>query len=893
MPSGVVNRPTDPKQKEQDINQKLQLFGIYQAFKNGKLPSNKQCNVALNSAIKSKALSSPSNELSSEGRVLIQDLRSVIEQAKKLILSKNEGQLLQDFIWEAERMGVADGPGKPNVPVSKESAQQDSDRAVEGLKTLGTLLITNGEFRKLLNDAMIIARDMAGDVSQKAANTLRPSQEQLSQVDQPAEENVWHEKPDVSTSQMKSQFQRNKEAARNKAGDVAGTAAHAATGGQDPTVTRDVDVRTGATAGIEKAKEKIPEDVAQESRGRAEEFKERTGTYLSEKMPKERREQAIWRLKKMVLEIQGHPEYQQAVGTLLSLAEKYGNYARDTSQQGAGTVEQVQSNKKVRTMETNLRILVERFANSTSLDDLFESLDNIYREADRDPELRGWFKNVDTFLRKTLQEQGYIMQDDCDREWERLYDHGRYLLRDRYKDHTDRILDEIKFIGDQFNQDPQNRAFRLALERLFNDLGRDANGNVAFKKHLAKDVRDVILPSIFENVRYVPVPRIEVSDPMVDMIVENLVIESDNLMPNVVEFSSDNYFRWGRKSISSKKDNKIMISVSGIQADLRDVSYYIKKKQGFPSLTDKGIMDIFLGNEGFGFKIAASTAHPEDRQHFVKLDKVTVKIHDLNIRLKKSKHKILFALFKPMLLNIVRPTLEKVLEKQIRDAFVKGDAFAFDVHQEVMRAQQAAKQDPANAPNIYSRYMDTARAKMTQTRQKAEAVAQRDTRIKTVTTLHDSMFPDIKLPGGISSKATEYAELARKGDRWESPIFSIGSAAESKDIPKLASITRKPHQTAEGRLRERPAEGQFHEGANGQATNGGQVGANGYAKTSGYPSRGFADEMYQAFSDGPNGTAKGTAFAAANGTNNGVTTKVPADGLAVRGDPTAFNPQTA
>lgn len=117
-----------------------------------------------------------------------------------------------------------------------------------------------------------------------------------------------------------------------------------------------------------------------------------------------------------------------------------------------------------------------------------------------------------------MKEQGYIMQDDCDREWDRLYDHGRYLLRDRYKDHTDRILDEIRFIGDQFNQDPQNRSFRAALEKLFNDLGRDASGNVAFKKHLLKDVRDVILPSIFENVRYVPVPRIEVSDPMADVV---------------------------------------------------------------------------------------------------------------------------------------------------------------------------------------------------------------------------------------------------------------------------------------------------------------------------------------------------------------------------------------
>jgi hypothetical protein len=33
------------------------------------------------------------------------------------------------------------------------------------------------------------------------------------------------------------------------------------------------------------------------------------------------------------------------------------------------------------------------------LDDFFDSLDKIYRDADRDPELRGWFKNMDTFIR--------------------------------------------------------------------------------------------------------------------------------------------------------------------------------------------------------------------------------------------------------------------------------------------------------------------------------------------------------------------------------------------------------------------------------------------------------------------------------------------------------------
>ena len=112
------------------------------------IPQNKQCDIALNSALSSKALSSPPKELSEEGKVLVKDLRDVISQAKKLMLSKNEGELLQEFIWEAQQINAGDVK-TPNAPVSKEAGKQDATKALEGLKTLGTLLITNGEFRKI------------------------------------------------------------------------------------------------------------------------------------------------------------------------------------------------------------------------------------------------------------------------------------------------------------------------------------------------------------------------------------------------------------------------------------------------------------------------------------------------------------------------------------------------------------------------------------------------------------------------------------------------------------------------------------------------------------------------------------------------------------------------
>ena len=237
-----------------------------------------------------------------------------------------------------------------------------------------------------------------------------------------------------------------------------------------------------------------------------------------------------------------------------------------------------------------------------------------------------------------------------------------------------------------------------------------------------------------------------------------------------------------------------MLSVSGIQCDLRDVSYYIKKKQGFPSVTDKGVMDIVLAGSGLSFKVAMETADKTDRQHFFKVNTVNVDLKNMNIILKQSNHKILFKLFKPLLLKVMTPVITKVIEKQIRDNIHQLDGLAYQVHAEAKRAEADAKNnpDPENIQNIYQRYATAANNRMMQGKQKSKEVAS-DKQVNVAVTQHDSLFPNIKLPGGISTKATEYKELAARGDKWESPIFGIGSAKETSTLPKLAKVTRKHH----------------------------------------------------------------------------------------------------
>ena len=109
---------------------------------------NEQADVALNSFLSSRALGTPSERLSDDGKQLIRDAREVVEQAKKLLLSKNEGNLIQDFIWQTTQFDRQSISGV-DVPVGKDTAKRDGDEALQGLRTLGTLLITNGQFRKL------------------------------------------------------------------------------------------------------------------------------------------------------------------------------------------------------------------------------------------------------------------------------------------------------------------------------------------------------------------------------------------------------------------------------------------------------------------------------------------------------------------------------------------------------------------------------------------------------------------------------------------------------------------------------------------------------------------------------------------------------------------------
>ena len=82
-------------------------------------------------------------------------------------------------------------------------------------------------------------------------------------------------------------------------------------------------------------------------------------------------------------------------------------------------------------------------------------------------------------------------------------------------------------------------------------------------------------------------------------MVENLTLQGRNLFPNFVEIEASNSMKFSPyNTISDSGRHVFKLTLRQIQADMRDVAFYYRKKTGIPKLADSGLADVLLGGGG-------------------------------------------------------------------------------------------------------------------------------------------------------------------------------------------------------------------------------------------------------------------------------------------------------
>src|ERR1700685_2096672 len=108
---------------------------------------------------------------------------------------------------------------------------------------------------------------------------------------------------------------------------------------------------------------------------------------------------------------------------------------------------------------------------------------------------------------------------------------------------------------------------------------------------------DVVLPKAVSLVRYIPIPRIEDQDADIDLVIENLVFESDNFLPSKVRIDTNSHAEFtSAYTFESEYSNTTTIPIDEFRVRARDISYAFRKKTGFLQFQDKGLLDVYVSS---------------------------------------------------------------------------------------------------------------------------------------------------------------------------------------------------------------------------------------------------------------------------------------------------------
>ncbi|KAG0351987.1 hypothetical protein BG005_008538 [Podila minutissima] len=670
--------------KEVDRRQKFKFFECLQALMQGRLPTNEQIDHFLVMASNSPSLEARTHMLSADGKSLYKDFQELLRTTRGIVFEKNEQELFQNFIYHCRAAGDSVGNQNVAVPdldlgVSNRRIKKESKETLDSMIAVAKLVTTNTDFRAILHELFELAKEILSEGADKISEGALRAGEKLSskatEISQSAESAI----PESS-----NHLQEGIHQAQDNVQSLVGHAK------EDPMATASVthsNVMHQANSAINNAKfqsAQFQNKLSQQAEGlkatakaRAMQTQESAIQYANTKMPIEKRNELIERLKVIIGQIQAEPQYQHAIDSIMNLVGTWRQRAQKPADNIAVETNKVVQDPNVETATVEFKVILQRWAQGHDLDPIIQLIQNMWTKTQIDPELSQYVDNVSSFLTKAVREPNYVTSTAINLDAEVLIDNSQTLFNVKYKPDMDALFDEGHVFITKLNSDPRSKEVAANFQKFATHLCYDRHGDLAFKPHLFDDFRYVVVPALMESFQFIPIPRIEYSDLKIDLMIDNMILTSTDLLPRLFEMNMNNTMRMvprgnaNRALDANKHDFNVVLQ--GVEANVRNVNYYVKTKEGF-RFEDRGIADVLISKKGMDIHVMGRKT-PSDTEipSLITVDSVKVKIHALSMKMRKSKHPILYVFAQPFIKTIVKKAIAHAIETQIREAMTSGD----------------------------------------------------------------------------------------------------------------------------------------------------------------------------------------------------------------------------
>ena len=328
----------------------------------------------------------------------------------------------------------------------------------------------------------------------------------------------------------------------------------------------------------------------------------------------------------------------------------------------------------------------------------------VIEDVQNDPELRGFYSDVASFVRRMLTEPNYATSDAADAEAHEYYDRSKRLLErksDKYRPHVEAFFNEVNIYITAIQNDRVNRRVVEASKKVFNDLVLvDSKGNCKLRTRVVRDMLDVMLPKLVAEVKYVPLPRIEYQDRDYDVILENIVLESgmchlaltlgekpvthtrvtEHFLPRRLLFEAHTRADYTNDyTFVSHYSGYTRVHIDNINLFLKDASFVIRKKTGLFPFSDRGFFDLYMDGPGVSVDIVLDRANYDeyfdddtDAECYFHVRSVKVNVHRFRYNY-NAYHSWAATLMSPVIKPIVKRLISRLLEDKIREGFENAD----------------------------------------------------------------------------------------------------------------------------------------------------------------------------------------------------------------------------
>ncbi|PYH95747.1 hypothetical protein BO71DRAFT_440041 [Aspergillus ellipticus CBS 707.79] len=639
MPQGETE-PLLPRYREDTtlqrrLHQKLHSYQMIRALSDGYMPSTEQTIINLRSLLASDILSPHTHDVGPVGRQLLRDVRLWIQLFIELLNEKNGDDKLQEFLWHLSKSKASLDPNKIQQRATQTKARADTKAAYDSLRTVGGLLLTNADFRLFVDDLTTVGRQIFSD----AAFSLSSASKQVGKEWKPSQEEIKAVQGAGADEGRAPEYEELREEAANVA-----------------KVTGNGVARTGQEA-IHSAREHL---AGQE------------------------KEALLYRLKQTILQLRDRSDYSDSVATLGQLVARYAKaYANAASDVVTTAEEEVDVNADLKQAMEHFWLLLQSFGDAEEWKTLQQRFEKVLQHANKDPEFESFISETGSMIEEMLTDPKFF--DSAEEKIDELKEKSKQIeAESNLRADVDAFLTQAKRALRTVPKDNAVSKLVDATNKLYQDA---SDGYHSREGQLPADLLEVFFPLILRSIQYIPIPRLEISAPEVDLLLESLVLEPGH----TVNYSS---FLPYRMHVTTRNDIDILkkhskktatdikttftATVSGLNISASEFGYWIRTHSGpLFRFRDEGIASFYLDKRGIDISLDIEVGRERLEQIFT-LRGVRVRIHKLDYKVHRSKWKWLLWLTKPFLKHLVRRVLEKkIAEKIVQAAFTLNRELVF------------------------------------------------------------------------------------------------------------------------------------------------------------------------------------------------------------------------